>query len=622
MATTLASQVQELYVGYLGRAADKAGLDFWVKAIENGTSTLESVALGFTLSEEYKAQYNGLTTTQLVAKVYQNVLGRAADADGLAFWAGEVNKGVIKADTLVKSMINSLGAIDQLTIDNKVTAANAYTIAAGANYNVEAGKAAVLNAGATLPGANNPGQTFTLSTATGEKVVGTAGNDEVRAVVGSAEANSTLNIGDTIDGGAGKDTLNLTFAGTYAAAAGVEIKNVEVVNLNVTSAKADESFLKSSLYTGVQELWQVATGSEVVSAAVTAGSAAAAQSAVQAAEQYKNVVVADGVTAGFKGNGTTTADAVRFAAGFSTASGTDAAIATATATSWNALEVKAASATQKTISIALDGVGTGSSLKAVAEGSGKIETVNVSGSIAKASSTTDGSLTVDVTANAKAFNGAFTSGVNLTLSNTTIVETVDLSKSTGGVELNASTYAKLATLKGGAGNDKLTINLVDVALTVDAGAGNDVITISDAASSTDTKGATITLGAGKDTLKVSALLNVVDTADLSKGLVTVTDFKIGEDTLQLGSTVGKVLTAAQLDSAKTAGTLKAAVETLLTGDNAVVANKAAVFSWGGDAYVFVNDSDAGFGAGDGLIKLTGVDASLLSTDQNGGLLFA
>lgn len=617
MATTLASQVQELYVGYLGRAADKAGLDFWVKAIENGTSTLESVALGFTLSEEYKAQYNGLTTTQLVAKVYQNVLGRAADADGLAFWAGEVNKGVIKADTLVKTMIGSLGAIDQLTIDNKVTAANNYTIAAGANYNVEAGKAAVLNAGATLPGANNPGQTFTLSTATGEKVVGTANNDEVRAVIGTAASDSTLNIGDTIDGGAGKDTLSLIFAAsaTGAPAAGIEIKNVEVVNLNVTSQKANADFLKSSLYQGVEQLWQVNT--DAGATAIAANSAGTGTVTVAAGDKFSNAVVGDGVTAGFKGNGQTGTAAV--VGSWVTATGSATAGATA---SVDAIQVKAATAAQKTISIALDGVGAGSKLAVAAEGSGKIETVNVSGSIAKATSTTDGSLAVDVTTNAKAFNGAFTSGVNLTLSNTTIVETVDLSKSTGGVELNASTYAKLATLKGGAGNDKLTINLVDVALTVDAGAGNDVITISDTASSTDTKGATITLGAGKDTLKISALLNVVDTADLSKGLVTVADFKIGEDTLQLGSSVGKVLTAAQLDSAKAAGTLKAAVETLLTGDNAVAASKAAVFSWGGDAYVFVNDADAGFGAGDGLIKLTGVDASLLSTDQNGGLLFA
>ena len=32
--------VQQLYIGYLGRAADKAGLDFWTNAVATGVSTL------------------------------------------------------------------------------------------------------------------------------------------------------------------------------------------------------------------------------------------------------------------------------------------------------------------------------------------------------------------------------------------------------------------------------------------------------------------------------------------------------------------------------------------------------------------------------------------------------
>ncbi len=226
MATTLASQVQELYIGYLGRAADKAGLDFWVKAIENGTSTLESVALGFTLSAEYKAAYEGLTTSQLVAKVYQNVLGRAADADGLGFWVGEINKGVIKADTLVKSMINSLGAIDQLSMDNKVQAANIYTTTAGDNYDLDAAKAAI---GAT---SGNAGQTFVLTTGV-DNVVGDAGNNTIdgsRAVL-QGQIVDTLGNADKIDGGAGTDTLFVQNVTANASIAPNSIKNVEVLHI-------------------------------------------------------------------------------------------------------------------------------------------------------------------------------------------------------------------------------------------------------------------------------------------------------------------------------------------------------------------------------------------------------
>ncbi|RRV84163.1 DUF4214 domain-containing protein [Stutzerimonas stutzeri] len=139
MANAIASQVQALYVGYLGRAADQAGLDFWTNAIVNGTSTIESVALGFTLSQEYTSKYEGLSNEELVAAIYQNVLGRAADADGLAFWVGELEKGVQTPETLLAAMINSLGAVDQKVIDNKVYVANAYTAAAGADYKAEAG---------------------------------------------------------------------------------------------------------------------------------------------------------------------------------------------------------------------------------------------------------------------------------------------------------------------------------------------------------------------------------------------------------------------------------------------------------------------------------------------------
>lgn len=276
MATTLASQVQELYVGYLGRAADKAGLDFWVKAIESGTSTLESVALGFTLSEEYKAQYAGLTTTQLVAKVYQNVLGRAADADGLAFWAGEVNKGVIKAETLVKTMISSLGAIDQLTIDNKVAAANTYTVAAGDKYSVEAGKAAVAGAGVgTVPGVVTPSQTFTLTagtdfadTAAAQRNVGagttmasdfkfTSANEKIVATQATAGALDVLTDGSTTD----TDTYSLTANAGSALGTIANVENFEIAasgaagyNITWTSITGAKSVTISGAVEGIINL--------------------------------------------------------------------------------------------------------------------------------------------------------------------------------------------------------------------------------------------------------------------------------------------------------------------------------------------------------------------------------
>lgn len=483
-----------------------------------------------------------------------------------------------------------------------------------------------------------PGQTFTLTTAAGEKIVGTAGNDEIRGVMNSAESNSTLNIGDTVDGGAGADTLNLTFAATAAPPAGIEIKNVEIVNLNVGgSTGANAAFLKSSLYSGVEQLWQIdsqaqdtlATGSNTVAAASSDASATITVAVASVASDFGNVIVADGVTVGFKGSGQVGAQAVYGAAAAATQTVTvtqatgAAATLTASATAEGAaLEVKAAAAAQKVISIALDGVGTGSKLAVNGEGTGVIETVNVSGSVAKASSTVDGSLsiTLDNTATAtggvtKTFDGDFTSGVKLTLANNGALTTIDLAGSTGGVEIDLSTgYGKLKTVTTGTGADKVKIDdAMTEDLAIDLGAGNDVLTIAGAAATAagatagGTKEVTVTLGEGKDTVKLDGAFvsNIADVdAIATNGLITISDFKIGEDSLTFASTAYQGLTTAQIDKT---GDLKAAAGSAISQAGA---GKATIFELGGNTYVVVDSNNSGtFSNGDGLIELTGVDAS-------------
>ena len=160
--------VQQLYVGYLGRAADSAGQQFWANAIANGTATIASVATGFTLSAEYKAAYGGLTTDALVEKVYNNVLGRTPDAEGKAFWVAALANGTVKADTLVATIVTNLGALDQQTINNKVfvaqtytdTVGDAYTPAGGAQVlvGVDSTAASVATAVAAISNGTLPGQ--------------------------------------------------------------------------------------------------------------------------------------------------------------------------------------------------------------------------------------------------------------------------------------------------------------------------------------------------------------------------------------------------------------------------------------------------------------------------------
>lgn len=83
-----AGQAYRIYQAAFNRAPDSAGLGYWIKMMDLGTS-LNSVASGFVASNEYKAMYpSSLSNADLVGRYYQNILGRPAEKAGLDFWAG------------------------------------------------------------------------------------------------------------------------------------------------------------------------------------------------------------------------------------------------------------------------------------------------------------------------------------------------------------------------------------------------------------------------------------------------------------------------------------------------------------------------------------------------------
>lgn len=178
--------VQQLYVGYLGRAADSAGQQFWANAIANGTATIASVATGFTLSNEYKATYGGLSTSDLVEKVYNNVLGRTPDAEGKAFWVAALANGKVTADTLVATIVTNLGALDQQTINNKVFVAQTYTDTVGDAYTPAGGAAVLVGVDSTVASVNAALANIAAGTVTGQVPAGT----QIAAVV-AAQADIT-----------------------------------------------------------------------------------------------------------------------------------------------------------------------------------------------------------------------------------------------------------------------------------------------------------------------------------------------------------------------------------------------------------------------------------------------
>jgi len=150
MATTSA-QVQQLYVAYLGRAADKAGLDYWLNELnaDTPTLTLENLRANFVTEQpEYAAIYGGLDRSAQVTKIYENLFGRAPDAAGLTYWTtGEGS--TVNADQLLTAFINGAAASDATVVNNKVFVAQAYTDAAGADFNANAAASVIADVDGT-----------------------------------------------------------------------------------------------------------------------------------------------------------------------------------------------------------------------------------------------------------------------------------------------------------------------------------------------------------------------------------------------------------------------------------------------------------------------------------------
>lgn len=425
MALT-ADQVQKFYIGYYARPADPVGLAYW-------QTQDEAAALkGFSGSAEFTNQYQGLSASQQVTKVYNNLLGRAPDTAGLLYWAGELTAGRETIGSLVLSMTKNALGKDVTTIEDRVTYSTAFTKALNTAEEInaysgqtaaQAARDALLKVVATAVGdhtalnteltkidatistivaggGSNPGQTFTLTSGadqadtTGSSKNGglinsdfkfTSGNETVTAVAGTFGANDVLADGSTTDA----DVLNATVTAVGATAA--SITNIETINLDVKTG------------TGGLDMVSV-TGTKNVN--VTTNAAA----------QLANVNLAAAPVIGLSGSNVLTV-------GVNTLAGTTAA---GTAES---MSVKLNGATVSGANVA------GLTLTTALANAGALETLNIE-SVGTAANTLDLAMGANATGVTKT---VVTGGTDLNLRTTAAIA--------NGMELNASAHTGALNLR-------------------------------------------------------------------------------------------------------------------------------------------------------------------------------
>lgn len=83
---SVTDSVLRLYTAYFTRQPDESGFGYWVSEYANGARNLQQISEFFTGSTEFQSLYGSIDNAQFIDLVYQNVLGRAPEAEGRAYW--------------------------------------------------------------------------------------------------------------------------------------------------------------------------------------------------------------------------------------------------------------------------------------------------------------------------------------------------------------------------------------------------------------------------------------------------------------------------------------------------------------------------------------------------------
>lgn len=370
-----------------------------------------------------------------------------------------------------------------------------------------------------------------------DNFVGNTGNDTFVAGAAQDGAGSLINTlqdVDSLDGGAGTDTLQATVADAGAAAAKIAptLKNIENVEVRFVGTQANELSLVGA--TGVQS--------------ITVANSTNANGVVSNVGAVANLTVKNqNVAVEFKDNTATTLNFTLDTVGKSTKAADEVVVKAATGAT-------AATFTLNNSNVDLNTVASIKTLTVAATGTNRLDLTAAAGAVTTA--TVTGAGTVDLAA-------AFSA-----------LTTLDASANTGGV--TATVDDKALTVTGGSGKDSITLsNTIAATAKIDLGAGDDTLTI--AATKGITAGATLNGGDGVDTLAMDFAAYDAVTKFGATDLAKITGFEVLGITDVLADTksvdVSKIagITSFQTAGVANGGTasvtnLGAATQVIMKGD--------------------------------------------------------
>jgi Ca2+-binding RTX toxin-like protein len=121
------SLIQQLYIAYYGRPADPGGRDYWVGRLEDNGGDLGEVIDAFATSAEFDDRFGTLAEQDLIDNLYQQILGRPAENEGLEFYTGMLARGESSLIELALDITNGAQGDDEIAIQKRVEVADRFT---------------------------------------------------------------------------------------------------------------------------------------------------------------------------------------------------------------------------------------------------------------------------------------------------------------------------------------------------------------------------------------------------------------------------------------------------------------------------------------------------------------
>jgi len=672
MATTASeTQVQKLYISYFGRPADPSGLAFYADALDAGTTTVDAIATSFAASTEAQAIV-ALGTDAFLAAVYQQAFARTyVEATDGTFWKDAINNGLTTKELAMVQILEGAQNTDVTAVDNKVTVAKTYTAAVTSGSKDFSGDTAAAAAKAVLTAVTSDtatvtsgntaaqsavdalnaasggtGTTFTLTTGV-DSFTGTTGDDSFVA------SDTTLTILDSIDGGAGVDTLAYTDASNNAFTLPVGTTTITGIETFTVTHSADA--IGDSVTVDTSTLGDartvIVTNVGTAAPVTVTGSANLTAVTISGGSSTSDVTVATVADAGTNGASTTDKIATVTLTGL-TGVGTLSSEALTTLNLNAAAGLVTNTDTVTTDTRALTVNYAGGTNGGVTDAGATSVTVNVTGATTAAGTNTFAAATtanltanavltagtfvtaaatdVNVTANAAITAATVTAGAAttldlsgsaaMTLTQTVAATAVITNASTGAVTLNTAIAAGQQYV-GGAGVDTVTFAASGTTAST-LGAGDDVATFSAVAST----GGSVDAGGGTDTVSMAS----ADAATLSAATTFEADIANFErlslaqssatETVNLANLddinyvtlagVAAAVTTITISNFATAGTFE---QTALVGAGAAVSLTGA-FTGASDTFTLAASATNGFVNG-GTVTLADVETVAITLDD-------